>query len=82
MTWPTKKLGEIAKVFAGSSAPQTAKYFENGKYPFVRVSDLNGGKTKNLTSARDQINDLAVRELRLSKAKKIQFYFQKAGRQF
>lgn len=77
--WPTKKLGEVAKVFAGSSAPQATKYFENGKYPFIRVSDLNGGKTKNLTSARDQINDLAIQEFRLIKAKKGSILFPKSG---
>jgi type I restriction enzyme S subunit len=77
--WLTKKLGEVAKVFAGSSAPQSVKYFENGKYPFVRVSDLNGGKTKYLTNARDQINELAIQELRLTKAKKGSILFPKSG---
>jgi len=79
MTWSTKKLGEIARIFAGSSAPQASKYFKNGKYPFVRVSDLNGGEIKNIIKTRDYVNDLAVKELRLIKAKKNSIVFPKSG---
>lgn len=77
--WPTKKLGEIARVFAGSSAPQGVHYFSNGKCPFVRVSDLGGAKNKNLVDVRDQINDLALSELRPVIAKKGTIVFPKSG---
>ena len=79
MTWPTKKLGEIARVFAGSSAPQGKEYFVDGKYFFVRVSDLAGQKIENLVTTRDQINDFAVNELRPVLAKEGTILFPKSG---
>lgn len=78
-SWPTKKLGEVAEIFAGSSAPQDEKYFADGKYPFFRVSDLSGQKIKQLIDSRDFVNDLAVKELRLTKAKKGSILFPKSG---
>ena len=77
--WPTKKLGEVTKIFAGSSAPQDPKYFLNGKYPFFRVSDLNSQKIENLIHSRDYINDLAVKELRLVMAPRYSIVFPKSG---
>ena len=44
--WKVVRLGRVAKVFGGSSAPQDKRYFKNGKYSFVRVQDLaNCGRT-------------------------------------
>jgi len=78
--WKWIKLGEIGKVFAGSSAPQDKKYFRNGKYPFVRVSDLGKyGKTTNLTKVNDYINEDAIKEKRLVKAKMGTIIFPKSG---
>lgn len=79
MTFPTKKLGEVSRVFAGSSAPQDDRFFSNGKYPFVRVSDLKGLQNKNLTDIRDKINDLALSELKPVFARKGTIVFPKSG---
>ncbi|MBW2331924.1 MAG: restriction endonuclease subunit S [Deltaproteobacteria bacterium] len=78
--WERKKLEEIAKVFAGSSAPQESKYFKNGKYPFVRVQDLGRyRKTIDLKDIKDCINDVAIKELSLIKAEKGVILFPKSG---
>lgn len=78
--WKWAELGKISTVFSGSSAPQNKKYFEDGVFPFVRVSDLGKyGKTDNLTDIRDYINDLAVKEQRLVKANKGTIIFPKSG---
>jgi type I restriction enzyme S subunit len=78
--WGVKKLGEISNVFAGSSAPQGEKYFDNGKYPFVRVQDLaRHGKTKNLIEIKDKLNELALKDHHLILAKKGTILFPKSG---
>jgi type I restriction enzyme S subunit len=55
--WKWVKLGEVARIFAGSSAPQDKRYFKEGCIPFVRVQDLGRyGTTTNLTETVDKIN--------------------------
>ena len=78
--WQWARLGEVAKVFAGSGAPQGEKYFRDGSFPFVRVQDLGRhGRTTNLTETADLINDRAVKELRLVKARAGTILFPKSG---
>lgn len=78
--WKWIRLGEICKVFSGSSAPQRDKYFKDGSYPFVRVKDLGRyGRIDNLTDSVDKVNDLAIKELRLIKAPKGTIVFPKSG---
>ncbi|RJS80482.1 hypothetical protein CW713_07600 [Methanophagales archaeon] len=78
--WERKRLEEVCKVFSGSSAPQEKKYFENGKYPFVRVQDLGRyGRTTNLIEIKDYINADAIQELNLVKAEKGTILFPKSG---
>ena len=78
--WRWVKLGEVCKVFSGSSAPQDDRYFEAGKYPFVRVQDLGKfGRTDNLVEIKDWVNDLAVNKFRLVKASKGTIVFPKSG---
>ncbi len=78
--WKVEKLEEISNIFAGSSAPQGQKYFENGKYPFVRVQDLGRyGKTKNLVEIKDKVNNLALKDHHLVFAKKGTILFPKSG---
>lgn len=78
--WKWVRLGEVCEIFSGSSAPQEKKYFENGKYPFVRVQDVGRyGRTINLTEIKDYINDLAIKELNLVKAEKGTILFPKSG---
>jgi len=78
--WEKKKLGEVCEIFSGTSAPQDEKYFENGKYPFVRVSDLGKiRRTANLVEIKDYINDLCLKELNMVKASKGTIIFPKSG---
>lgn len=78
--WRWVKLGEVSKVFAGSGAPQGEVYFQEGSFPFVRVQDLGRyGKTTNLTETVDRVNERAVKELRLIKAKAGTILFPKSG---
>lgn len=78
--WERKKLKEACEIFGGSSAPQEKKYFENGKYPFVRVQDLGKyGRTNNLVEIKDYVNEVAIEELKLKKAEKETILFPKSG---
>lgn len=78
--WEKRRLGEVCEIFSGSSAPQDLKYFDKGKYPFVRVSDLSkNGKTDNLVDIRDYVNNIAVEKLKLKKAGKGTIIFPKSG---
>lgn len=59
-------LKSIATVAFGNSAPQDLKSFENGVYPFVRVSDLAKEHISfNFTKTRDLLNKDATKKLRL-----------------
>jgi type I restriction enzyme S subunit len=78
--WQWVKLGEVARIFAGSSAPQDKRYFKEGCIPFVRVQDLGRyGTTTNLTETVDKINQNAVKELKLVRARKGTILFPKSG---
>jgi len=78
--WETVRLGEVAKVFSGASAPQKGEYFEKGTFPFVRVSDLAVNKrTNNLTKVKDYVNERALKELNLVKANRGTLVFPKSG---
>lgn len=78
--WRWVRLGEVARIFSGSSAPQGQKYFEQGTYPFVRVQDLGRhGVTTDLKETADKVNELAIKELRLVKAHKGTILFPKSG---
>jgi len=78
--WRVEKLGDMGKVFTGSSAPQDTKYFENGNYPFVRVSDLSDKKfNNNLQDIRDYINDICLDETKQTFAKRGTILFAKSG---
>lgn len=63
--YPLVRLGEVAEVNSGNSAPQDKKYFANGSYPFFRTSDV--GKlhlSKNMDTAVDYVNDLITDRLK------------------
>jgi len=78
--WKWVRLGEVCEIFSGTSAPQDEKYFENGRYPFVRVSDLGAiGRTTNLIEVKDYINELCLKELNMVKASKGTILFPKSG---
>lgn len=64
--FPFVKLQEIAQVAAGSSAPQDKTYFNSGKFPFVRTSDVGlVHRSDHFTGSTDRINQKAVNELNL-----------------
>jgi len=78
--WGVVKLGEVAEIGSGDSAPQDAKYFENGQYLFIRTSDVGKvSKCHRFVSAQDKINDLAVKELGLRQWPKGTILFPKSG---
>lgn len=64
--WEWKRLGDVATVGAGNSAPQGDQYFTDGKYPFVRTQDVGREKAAIcLLKTKDDINDLAVKAFNL-----------------
>jgi len=78
--WRWVRLVEVARVFAGSPAPQGAQYFERGCFPFVRVQDLGRhGMTTCLTEVSDEVNERALEELHLVKAMAGTILFPKSG---
>jgi type I restriction enzyme S subunit len=80
--WEVVKLGDedVARVFAGSSAPQRQEYFENGIFPFVRVQDLaRYGQTRCLREVADKVNEKAVQEHHMVFARKGTIVFPKSG---
>ncbi len=78
--WPMLKLGDVATVTAGTSAPQGDKYFDGGQFNFVRTQDVGRyGFTTSLIETKDRVNELAIREKRLKKARKGASVFPKSG---
>ncbi|PAF51335.1 hypothetical protein BKH43_01470 [Helicobacter sp. 13S00401-1] len=72
--YPLVKLGEIAEVSAGNSAPQDSQMFENGKYPFFRVSDVAKEHiSNNLISTKSYLNDKGILKMKLFKKGTILF---------
>lgn len=69
-----KKLGEVCKISSGGSAPQGKKYFQNGKYPFFRTSDVGAVHLSDgFCCVRDYLNDDGAKKLKLFKKGTILF---------
>ena len=65
--WEWKRLIDVADIGAGNGAPQGDKYFDDGKYPFVRTQDVGKEKAnKCLKDTTDKINELALMESTLT----------------
>jgi type I restriction enzyme S subunit len=78
--WRWVRLGEVAKIYAGSPAPQGEQYFREGKWPFVRVQDLGRyGQTTCLKETADYVNEYALQKYRLRLAKTGTILFPKSG---
>lgn len=77
--WEHKRISDICKIGAGQSAPQDEKYFTNGTYDFLRVSDIGAWPYKYAPSSKDKINDIAVKELNFKKIAKGSTLFTKSG---
>ena len=71
-------ISEIAEIQIGNSAPQDLKYFKNGEYPFLRVSDLaKYHQNPNVVEIKDYINDDAIKNMNY--IKKGAIIFPKSG---
>ncbi len=76
----TVRLGDVAEVAAGNSAPQGDQYFADGQHPFFRTADVGQVKVSiNLTEPGDRINDLCLKERRLRLFSKGTILFPKSG---
>ena len=68
------ELEEIAEIGSGNSAPQNKSFFERGKHPFCRTSDV--GKihfSANFKEIKDRLNDRGIYGLKLYKKNTILF---------
>lgn len=64
--WEMVNLGDVAKIESGNSAPQEPSLFENGIYPFFRVSDVaKEHLSNNLIHTMDKLNPNGTRGLKL-----------------
>ena len=77
--FPLVALEKIARIFAGSSAPQERRYFAVEGPCFIRVRDVSSSKGDVLTQTRDCLSLKAIVELPLVKAKKGTVVFPKSG---
>jgi type I restriction enzyme S subunit len=78
--WRWAQLGQVARVFAGSGAPQGKEFFDDDGLPFVRVSDLSIAKrTTSLTDVRDRLSAKALKVCSLVLAKRGTVVFPKSG---
>ena len=68
-----KILEDIADIKSGNSAPQDRKLFVNGKFPFIRTSDVGVIKKGKISASRDYLNDSGVENLKLFKKGSILF---------
>jgi type I restriction enzyme S subunit len=75
--WEVVRLGEVCEILSGGNAPQELKYFENGKYPFVRVQHLDGEKP--YIEKWDLINEEAIKEYNLKLFPAETIIFPKSG---
>ncbi|MBS9783901.1 N-6 DNA methylase [Candidatus Gracilibacteria bacterium] len=63
--WDMVELGEVCEVSSGNSAPQNKDFFDNGKYPFYRTSDVGVVHlSTNLSKVRDYLNDTGIQNLK------------------
>ena len=78
--FPYVPLNTIAKIIAGNPAPQDAEYFENGKFSFIRTSDVGAiHRSDNFSGTADKVNQKAVDELRLRLSPPGTILFPKSG---
>jgi type I restriction enzyme S subunit len=71
--WELKKLGDIATVSSGNSAPQKKEFFEDGIFPFIRTSDVGQIRKGFISSCVDYLNKEGIKGLKLYKKGTILF---------
>ena len=74
--WEVVRLGEVAEISSGGSAPQGKEYFE-GNSPFIRVQHLDNDNYK--IKGCDYITDEAVKKYKLKLYPKDTIIFPKSG---
>ena len=62
--WQIKKLGDVALVGAGNSAPQDEAAFYDGTIPFFRTADAGRVRFGDIAESTDYLNDRGVKGLR------------------
>jgi type I restriction enzyme S subunit len=62
--WQTKRLGDIADVSAGNSAPQDESLFKDGKYAFFRTADAGRVRFGDIYESTDYLNESGIKGLR------------------
>lgn len=62
--WQTKKLGDVAEISAGNSAPQDESLFEDGIYPFFRTADAGRIRFGDIYESTDYLNEKGIQGLR------------------
>lgn len=69
------------EVGSGTNAPQDSKYYENGKYPFIRADNLNYSDNEGyvIPEKNSFVNDLAINNLRLKEVSPPTILFPKSG---
>lgn len=66
--WKKVKLGDVAVISSGNSAPQGDEFFTNGIFPFCRTSDVGAVHlSTDLTEIKDKLNDTGIKGLTLFK---------------
>ncbi|NPB03903.1 MAG: restriction endonuclease subunit S [Thermotogae bacterium] len=75
--WEVVRLGEVATIKSGGSAPQGERYFVGGKRPFVRVQHLD--LNTDYVQRWDLITDEAIQHYRLRKFPAGTIVFPKSG---
>ena len=77
--WRSVQLSKICELGTGQSAPQEEKYFLNGNYDFLRVSDIGRSNQRWTPNSRDKINELAIKDSCLKLVPKGATIFTKSG---
>jgi len=77
--WGVVRLEDVTQINAGQTAPQGKDYFENGKFPFVRVKHLNNLYRGGHVADFDLINEKAISENKLKLYPKGSIIFPKSG---
>jgi type I restriction enzyme S subunit len=62
--WQARKLGDVAQVSAGNSAPQDKSLFADGTYPFFRTADAGRVRFGEIFESTDYLNSDGAKGLR------------------
>ena len=58
------RLGDVAEVSAGNSAPQDESLFKGGTFPFFRTADAGRVRFGNISESADYLNEKGIKGLR------------------